>query len=67
MSLLSSFSAPTAYLIAKMLAFLALAALLGIFVGWAVGRLGQQKKARGIERDWRRTLADTNRFVKHED
>lgn len=59
MSFLSSFSPSMMYLIAKMLVFLALAALVGLLIGWALGRLGKQKNSNVTEYQWRRTLADT--------
>ena len=59
MSLFSSFSPSMMYLITKMLVFLALAGLIGLFIGWAIGKLGQQNGARRVEREWRRTIADT--------
>ena len=59
MSFFSSFSPSMMYLITKMLVFLALAGLIGLLIGWAVGRLGQQNGARRVEHEWRRTLADT--------
>lgn len=59
MSFFSSLSPSMVYLITKMWAFLALAALLGLLIGWAIGKIGQQNGARRVEREWRRTLADT--------
>lgn len=59
MSFLSSFSPSMVYLITKMWAFLALAALLGLLIGWAISKIGQQNSGRRVEREWRRTLADT--------
>ena len=59
MSLFSSFSPSMLYLISKMLVFLALAGLIGLFIGWAIGKIGQQNGARRVEREWRRTIADT--------
>ena len=59
MSLFSSFSPSMLYLITKMLVFLALAGLIGLFIGWAIGKIGQQNGARRVEREWRRTIADT--------
>ncbi len=59
MSFLSSFSPSMVYLITKMWAFLALAALLGLLIGWAIGKIGQQNSGRRVEHEWRRTLADT--------
>ncbi len=59
MSFLSSLSPSMMYLVTKMLVFLALAALVGLLIGWAIGKLGQQKGTRRVEREWRRTLSDT--------
>ena len=59
MSSLLSFSPSTMYLITKMLVCLALAGLVGLLFGWAIGKLGQQKGSKTTERVWRRTLADT--------
>ena len=59
MSLFSSFSPSMIYLITKMLVFLVLARLIGLFIGWSIGKIGQQKGARSVEREWRRTIADT--------
>ncbi len=59
MSLFSSFSPSMLYLISKMVVFLALAGLIGLFIGWAIGKIGQQNGARRVEREWRRTIADT--------
>lgn len=59
MSFLSSFSPSMIYLISKMWAFLALATLLGLLIGWAIGKISQQNGARQVEREWRKTLADT--------
>lgn len=59
MSLLSSFSPSVMYLVAKMLVCLALAGLAGVLLGWAIGRIGKQKKTSVVEYQWRRTLADT--------
>ena len=59
MSFFSSLSPSMVYLITKMLVFLALACLVGLLIGWAIGKLGQQSRAKHIEKDWSRTLADT--------
>ena len=39
--------------------FLALAGLIGLIFGWAIGRVGKQNSASLTENQWRRTLADT--------
>ncbi len=59
MSFFSSLSPSIVFLITKMWAFLALAVLIGLLIGWALGKIGQQKSARRVEHEWRRTLADT--------
>lgn len=59
MSFFSSLSPSIVFLITKMWAFLALAVLIGLLIGWAVGKIGHQKGARRVEYEWRRTLADT--------
>ncbi len=59
MSFFSSLSPSLMYLMTKMLVCLALAGLIGLLIGWAIGRLGTQRNARRIEHDWRETLADT--------
>ncbi len=59
MSSLSSLSPSVMYLITKMLIFLVLAGLIGLLIGWAIGKLGHQRRSRNIENDWRNTLADT--------
>ncbi len=59
MSFFSSFSPSLVYLISKMWAFLALAVLLGLLIGWAMGKMSLQNRARRLEREWRNTLADT--------
>lgn len=59
MSFFSSFSPSMMYLITKMLVFLALAGLVGLLIGWAIGKLGQQNGVRRAEREWRRTISDT--------
>ncbi len=59
MSFFSSLSPSLVYLFSKMWAFLALAVLLGLLIGWAIGKIRQQNGARQIERQWRRTLADS--------
>ncbi len=59
MSFFSSMSPSVMYLISKMLVFLALAALIGLLIGWAIGKLGQQNGSKKLEREWRRTLMDT--------
>jgi len=59
MSFLSSFSPSMMYLIAKMLVCLALAGLVGLLIGWAIGKIGKQKSTTVTEYQWRRTLADT--------
>ncbi len=72
MSFLSSLSPSLMYLISKMLICLALAGLIGLLIGWAIGKLGHQRRVRHIEQGWRDTLSDTeedharvvNRFKK---
>ena len=59
MAFLSSFSPSMIYLVTKMLVFLALAGLIGLIIGWAIGRVGKQNSASLTENQWRRTLADT--------
>lgn len=59
MSSLSSLSPSLMYLITKMLIWLALAGLIGLLIGWAIGKLGHQRQARSTENDWRNTLADS--------
>ena len=59
MAFLSSFSPSMIYLVTKMLVFLALAGLIGLIFGWAIGRVGKQNSASLTENQWRRTLADT--------
>ncbi|OED37666.1 hypothetical protein AB833_22620 [Chromatiales bacterium (ex Bugula neritina AB1)] len=59
MSFFSSLSPSLMYLMTKMLVCLALAGLIGLLIGWAIGRLGNQRNARYIEDDWRATLEDT--------
>lgn len=72
MSFLSSLSPSLMYLVSKMLICLALAGLIGLLIGWAIAKLGHQRKVRRVEHIWRETLADTeedhgrviNRFKK---
>jgi len=59
MSFLSSLSPSLMYLLTKMAVCLALAGLIGLLVGWAIGKLGAQRNAGRIEDDWRTTLEDT--------
>ena len=59
MSFFSSLSPSTMYLMSKMLIGLALAGLIGLLVGWAIGKLGYHRNARKVEDDWQQTLADT--------
>ncbi len=59
MSFFSSLSPSTMYLMSKMLIGLALAGLIGLLVGWAIGKLGYHRHTRKIEEDWQHTLADT--------
>lgn len=59
MSFFSSFSPSMMYLITKMLVCLALAGLVGLLIGWAFSKIGQQNGSRRVEREWRRTLSDT--------
>lgn len=59
MSFLSSFSPSMLYLISKMWAFLAVTALLSFIIGWAIGKISHQNKTRRVEREWRKTLTDT--------
>ena len=59
MSFFSSLSPSTMYLMSKMLIGLALAGLIGLLVGWAIGKLGYHRNARKVEEDWQHTLADT--------
>lgn len=59
MSSLSSLSPSLMYLITKMSVFLVLAALIGLLIGWAIGKLSHQRQTKNIEKDWRNTLADT--------
>jgi len=47
------------YLISKMWAFLAVTALLSLIIGWAIGKISHQNKTRRVEREWRKTLTDT--------
>lgn len=59
MSFLSSLSPSTMYLMSKMFIGLALAGLIGLLIGWAIGKLGYHRHARRVEEDWQHTLADT--------
>ena len=59
MSSLSSMSPSLMYLISKMLISLVLAGLAGLIIGWAIAKLGGQRRSRAIENEWRNTLADT--------
>jgi len=43
----------------KMLIGLALSGLIGLLIGWAIGKLGHHRDARRVEDDWQQTLADT--------
>jgi exonuclease SbcC len=47
------------YLVSKMLICLVLAGLAGLIIGWALAKLGGQRRSRAIENEWRNTLADT--------
>ncbi|MEM7256171.1 MAG: hypothetical protein AAF404_02160 [Pseudomonadota bacterium] len=47
------------YLVTKMLISLVLAGLAGLLIGWALARIGSQRRAHHIEDEWRNTLADT--------
>lgn len=58
MSSLSSLSPSLMYLITKMLIWLVLAGLIGLLIGWAIGKLGHQRQSRKTENEWRNTLAD---------
>jgi len=42
-----------------MLIGLALSGLIGLLIGWAIGKLGNHRNSRKIEADWLHTLADT--------
>lgn len=59
MSFFSSLSPSTMYLMSKMLIGLALASLIGLLIGWAIGKLGYHRNTRRIEEGWQNTLADT--------
>ncbi len=59
MSSLSSMSPSLTYLVSKMLICLVLAGLAGLIIGWALAKLGGQRRSRAIENEWRNTLADT--------
>lgn len=59
MSFLSSLSPSTMYLMSKMLVGLALSGLIGLLIGWAIGKLGHHKNTRRLEEEWQHTLADT--------
>ena len=59
MSSLSSMSPSLMYLVSKMLICLVLAGLAGLIIGWALAKLGGQRRSRAIENEWRNTLADT--------
>ncbi len=59
MSFLSSLSPSLMYLLSKMLIWLTLAGLIGLLIGWAIGKLSHQRHSRLVENDWRNTLADT--------
>jgi len=58
-SLLSSLGTANMYLFTKMLAIIALSGIVGALLGWALGKIGRQKRIARVERDWRRTLTDT--------
>jgi chromosome segregation ATPase len=47
------------YLMSKMLVGLALSGLIGLLIGWAIGKLGYHRHTRRIEEGWQQTLADT--------
>jgi len=69
MSSLSSLSPSLMYLLTKMLIWLALAGLIGLLIGWAIGKLSHQRRSRIVENDWRNTLlesgqAETQTFQK---
>lgn len=59
MSSISSMSPSLMYLVTKMLISLVLAALAGLLIGWALAKIGAQRRANRIEDEWRSTLADT--------
>jgi len=59
MSFFSSLSPSTMYLMSKMLVGLALSGLIGLLIGWAIGKLGYHRHTRRIEEGWQQTLADT--------
>ena len=59
MSFFSSLSPSTMYLMSKMLFGLALSGLIGLLIGWAIGKLGYHRNARRVEEGWQQTLADT--------
>jgi len=58
-SLLSSLGTANMYLFTKMLAVIVLSGIVGALLGWALGKIGRQKRIARVERDWRRTLTDT--------
>lgn len=59
MSSLSSMSPSLMYLVSKMLISLVLAGLAGLLIGWALAKIGSQRRSHHIEDEWRNTLADT--------
>lgn len=59
MSSISSMSPSLMYLVTKMLISLVLAGLAGLLIGWALARIGSQRRSHQIEDEWRSTLADT--------
>jgi chromosome segregation ATPase len=59
MSSLSSMSPSLMYLVTKMLISLVLAGLAGLLIGWALGKIGNQRRTHRIEDEWRNTLADS--------
>lgn len=59
MSFFSSLSPSTMYLMSKMLVGLALSGLIGLLIGWAIGKLGYHRNTRRVEEGWQQTLADT--------
>ncbi len=59
MSSISSMSPSLMYLVTKMLISLVLAGLAGLLIGWALAKIGSQRRTHVIEDEWRNTLADT--------
>ena len=59
MSSLSSMSPSLMYLVSKMLICLVLAGLAGLLIGWALAKIGGQRRSNAIENEWRHTLEDT--------